>query len=176
MLALKVDESRCTGCGLCQAACSLGQGIGGPGNRLALGQLPEPLLQVQENAGKRQISLCRHCENPVCVDACVAGALAADMALGTVRVDQSKCVGCYSCVMECPFGAPRVAGRAGTGSGHGKMRKCDGCSTWEMPLCARFCPTGALQAARSSHETAARRRRERMENKSGGPSRAAFRR
>jgi len=171
MLSLKVDEIRCNGCGLCQAACALGQVMKrGFEKPYALEQLPKPLLKVQENAGKRQIAICRHCESPVCADACVAGALAADKILNTVILDRGKCVGCYSCVMECPFGAPEMD------ASHGKMHKCDGCNTMPVPLCASFCPTGALQATRNSHEAAARRRQKRMEHKYGSPERAAFRR
>jgi carbon-monoxide dehydrogenase iron sulfur subunit len=152
MLALKVDASKCDGCGLCLMACSLGRGIGGAGNLIAPERLPEPLIQVQESAGIRIISLCRHCESPVCVDGCVAGALMADPDLGTVVLDQKKCVGCYSCVMECPFGALQVK--------PGLTLKCDGCSN--RPLCARFCPTGALQTDRNSHAAAMRKRRDRI--------------
>jgi carbon-monoxide dehydrogenase iron sulfur subunit len=166
LLALKVDASKCNGCGLCRIVCSFYQGIGVAGSPFVQEQLPEPLVQVQESAGQRQISLCRHCEKPVCVDGCVAGALLANPDLGTVILDQQKCVGCYSCVMECPFGALQMKS--------GQALKCDGCKM--MPLCARYCPAGALQADRDSHMAAARRRRKRMGSKSGSPSRAAFRR
>ena len=41
---------------------------------------------------------CRQCTEPLCVKACIGGALSLEN--GVVVIDQSKCVGCYSCIMD----------------------------------------------------------------------------
>ena len=54
----------------------------------------------------------------------------------------SKCIGCHSCAMACPFGVPRF-GRDGV------MRKCDAFYARTrfgyVPACVDVCPTGALR-------------------------------
>lgn len=150
MLAIKVDLAKCDGCGRCTVACEMGGALSkerqGAGMR-------RPLLWIIESAEKCWIDICRHCEAPVCADACVAGAISPDHESGTVQVAAEKCIGCWSCVMECPFKALRLV--------DGRAVKCDGCRALDAPLCARFCPTGALKAAFDSRGIALRRRRER---------------
>ena len=55
--------------------------------------------------------------------------------------DNTNCIGCHSCAMACPFGAPSF-------NEEGKMVKCDGCierlRRGLIPACVRVCPTGAL--------------------------------
>ena len=54
----------------------------------------------------------------------------------------SGCIGCHSCAMACPFGAPSF-------NAQGKMVKCHGCYVrlqyGLQPACVRVCPTGALR-------------------------------
>lgn len=151
MLSMKVDETKCTGCGTCGAVCSLGHGM--QNGKGCIAKLPKARVFVQSQQDQKTIDICRHCEMPVCVSGCVAGALYINKKAGIVEVDQDKCVGCYSCIMECPFGALRIMDYA---------FKCDGCKEWDKPLCASFCPTGAITAQRSSHLTGAAKRRERI--------------
>ena len=56
---------------------------------------------------------CRHCEDPLCVKACISGAL--HRKDGRVCIDKTKCVGCFSCIMVCPYGSLSV-GENGTAS------------------------------------------------------------
>lgn len=154
MFDLKIDRDKCTGCGRCLTACSIGREFSAEKNsaaRLSGMQKapPLPLLRLKEGANGYRIDLCRHCEKPLCVDACVAGAISVEPGSGTVQIAAEKCVGCWSCVMECPFAAIRLIDG-------GKAAKCNRCLDLGMPMCARFCPTGALQAVRRSA-----RRRER---------------
>ncbi|MCQ1529387.1 4Fe-4S dicluster domain-containing protein [Lutispora saccharofermentans] len=149
MLTVRVDESKCTGCGLCKAVCSVSHGLHSDKKRIS--DLPKALLFIEPEAEGSSISICRHCENPVCVNACVAQALKVDIGKGAVIVNKDKCVGCWSCIMECPFGALRI---------HDTAFKCDGCGDWDKPMCASFCPTGALTAQRSPIGMTSSRRRE----------------
>lgn len=156
LTTIQVDPARCDGCGRCTVACAMG---GAPAEGKEAVPRP-PLLWIGEAGARRRIDICRHCETPVCANACVAGAISIDEQSGTVRIATAKCVGCYSCIMECPFQALRLSG--------GKAIKCDGCSGLSSPLCARFCPTGALQAARGGG-LAPRRRRNRAVVRKAGP-------
>jgi heterodisulfide reductase subunit A-like polyferredoxin len=61
------------------------------------------------------------------------------------RVDQSKCVGCLTCVRACPFGIPKVRytdiGVGGIrGAAYIEPALCQGCGT-----CTAECPAKAIQ-------------------------------
>jgi len=91
-------------------------------------------------------TMCRHCEVAECVLACKNGALYKDEA-GRVLVDEEKCVGCWMCVMACPFGAisrnvekHNVPAVPSNGVNH----HCDLCPDRDFPACVRICPTQAL--------------------------------
>jgi heterodisulfide reductase subunit A-like polyferredoxin len=61
------------------------------------------------------------------------------------QVDQSKCVGCLTCVRTCPFNIPRIdAGALGVGGIVGaayiEPTLCTGCGT-----CTSECPANAIQ-------------------------------
>lgn len=69
--------------------------------------------------------------------ACISGAISRN-AEGVVLTDADKCIGCWTCVMVCPYG---VIGR------HLQTRKayrCDRCPDREVPACVDACPTAAL--------------------------------
>ena len=58
-----------------------------------------------------------------------------------VSLDRDKCVGCYTCVMVCPYGAimPAEDGKA--------AQKCMLCTDNQMngePNCVNHCPNGAI--------------------------------
>jgi len=72
------------------------------------------------------------------VDACMACALVYDQEKGIVVHDQSRCVGCWMCVMVCPYGAIRPDIRS-------KMPvRCDKCKDKDEPACVKACPTHAV--------------------------------
>jgi len=148
LLSIGVDPTRCTRCRRCEAVCEMAHG--GDGRGL------QSRVRIRDS-GWPLISICRHCESAPCADACVSGAIRTDPLEGTVQVDAARCVGCWSCVMECPFAAVTMADVAGRGP---RASKCDGCREWGFPLCVRYCPTGALRAGAGAGETSGRVRRE----------------
>ncbi len=81
---------------------------------------------------------CRHCEEPLCVQACISGGIHKDEKTGNIMIDNEKCAACWSCIMICPFG---VISRH---EEKGLVVKCDLCSGREIPACVEACPTGAL--------------------------------
>ncbi len=87
---------------------------------------------------------CRHCKNPKCVEGCISGAMTKDAQTGIVTVDQTKCVGCRTCVSMCPFGAVRVE----SVEGRDVAFKCDLCGEIlgqpGNPNCVAACPNKAL--------------------------------
>jgi Fe-S-cluster-containing hydrogenase components 2 len=80
---------------------------------------------------------CRHCADPICVKSCIAGAISKKD--GVVKIDRSKCVGCLTCVLVCPYGA-LAPGENGT------MQKCELCleNTCGAPACVTGCPNKAI--------------------------------
>jgi len=81
---------------------------------------------------------CRHCKDPKCVDACMAFALVYNKDKGMVEHDEKRCVGCWMCVMVCPYSAIRPNLKA-------KIPvRCDKCKDKDEPACVKACPTGAI--------------------------------
>jgi len=85
---------------------------------------------------------CMHCVDPVCIQVCPQDAISKRAEDGVVVVDRDKCIGCKTCLEECPFKAPAFGA-------DGKMQKCDMCLNEidyqsENPPCVATCPTKAL--------------------------------
>ena len=132
-----LDMDRCCACGACAVACM-------DQNDIEITEEP-PLLKVfamEGTNGHAYISMaCMHCEDAPCIVACPVGCLSKDER-GLTVYDSTSCIGCHSCAMACPFGAP-------TYNRFGKMQKCDGCaerlSHGLEPACVRTCSLGALK-------------------------------
>lgn len=83
--------------------------------------------------------ICHNCEEAPCVDSCMPGARYKDGESGWTVTNYKKCVGCWMCVMSCPFGAIYRIGERHFAS------KCDGCVGEENPACVAACGRGALK-------------------------------
>ena len=84
---------------------------------------------------------CRHCDEPHCAYSCVAGALIKDPETGFVHFNQDKCIGCWTCIVACPYGV--IVRNPSTG----RIAKCDMCPGRAAPACVEACPNGALALA-----------------------------
>lgn len=134
---VKVD--RCTGCKTCELACAVEHSRSKTlYGAIAESPLPKRRLYVEWVApdGKVPI-LCRHCEDAPCMHACIAGAITRDEP-GVVLTNSDKCIGCWTCVMVCPYG---VIGRH---LEEHRAYRCDRCPDREAPACVTACPTRAL--------------------------------
>lgn len=81
---------------------------------------------------------CRHCDDAPCVEACITGAMSRDER-GAVTVDRERCVGCWTCILVCPYGAIQRDERERKVSS-----KCDLCPDLDTPACVEACPNRAL--------------------------------
>lgn len=142
MKRIYVNENRCLGCKLCEFECIFA-GSGLDEMFKLKGRLNEfiPKIKVEgEEGGNVHFAVnCRHCTNAICVQSCIAGALSKTDG-GMVEIDKNKCVGCFTCVLVCPFGAimPAADGKS--------AQKCMLCidNGRDVPNCVAHCPNGAI--------------------------------
>lgn len=136
-----IDMSKCIGCKNCELACIAAHT---PGGKIALyqaglgnGTRARNKIEIDAD-GHKFPQFCRHCAEPACVEACMSGALQ-KQENGLVLCDTDKCVGCYMCVMSCPYGNARPS------LGEKRiMIKCDSCTDRDCMACAEVCPTGCI--------------------------------
>lgn len=92
-----INLTRCVGCYACVAACKqehfLGRDVAW--NRVVIFETAELNKQIYP-------TLCNHCREPHCVEVCPTGATQ-QREDGIVWVDQDKCIGCRSCILNCPY-------------------------------------------------------------------------
>lgn len=140
-----VRPQYCVGCGRCEVACITAhsqsrdivkafkkENLRGT-NRVTLYEGHDPFVMQ-----------CRQCVKKPCVKACISGSMHVDLLTGVILNDESKCVGCMSCVAACPNGAVRAYKR----DGRKWALKCDLCIGLDNePACVTACPNEALCVA-----------------------------
>lgn len=133
-----VRPERCMGCRSCEIGCAV-QHSKDKTLFSAVLQSPPPKkrLFVEQAEGVKMPVVCRHCEEASCLRACISGCLYKDEK-GFVRRRKERCIGCWSCIMVCPFGVITRDRDA-----HIAV-KCDRCHKLDVPACVNACPTGAL--------------------------------
>lgn len=95
-----LDVERCIGCYTCVVGCKAYYGTR-PGvdynavERVEWGEYPD----AQQ---KFKLTMCMHCEDAACVEACPTGA-SYTTDEGVVVIDYDKCLGCGACVLACPY-------------------------------------------------------------------------
>ncbi len=130
----------CIGCRLCEIWCTVAHS---KTKNIIKAFLYEevralPRVQVEEKLPLTFPMQCRHCEEPDCVAACISGALSKDPGTGRVDHDAEKCVGCFSCVLACPYGCINI------NENERKVVKCDLCRELDTMYCVSHCPNEAL--------------------------------
>ena len=126
--SLVVNPDKCTGCRLCELACSYRHfKVMNPArSRIHVVRRPHEAIDTP--------IFCLQCG--LCISACPFNALSRDLKTGAIKVDESKCTGCGECVHVCPYGAATID------PVNRKALICDLCGG--DPECVKVCPENAL--------------------------------
>ena len=140
MKKIYIKEQVCFGCHLCEVYCQRQHSQSKDLIKAFKRESPRPLprLRMEEKDGVSFSMRCQQCEEAPCVYACLTGALNQNAASGVVNVDEERCIGCWTCILVCLFGAIRQDTR------RRKIAKCDLCQGEDMPACVTNCPNEAL--------------------------------
>jgi len=154
-----IDLARCDGCGECTRAC----------NKMHFVPPMQEWIRVYEVADNPAAGPyylprpCMHCDNPPCVRGCPVGATF-KRTDGVVMQDNDRCIGCRSCIAQCPYSArsfnwaepphtPEELAQPYTPESMyphraGTVEKCGFCPHMlvegKLPVCASACTMGAI--------------------------------
>lgn len=137
MKRIYVNEEWCLACHLCEYYCAFANSGESDMVKALKGTKINPRIKIEEENGISFAVSCRHCHEPLCVKGCISGALT--HVDGVIHIDQSKCVGCYTCILSCPYGAIMP-------SDTGAIQKCELCmnNAAGAPACVQGCPNKAI--------------------------------
>ena len=123
-----LDRTKCVGCRVCEAICSLThEGEFDPTKARI-----KVVREVDDGALYAVAVYCLQCEEPFCQEVCPAGAITRNER-GAMIVNEAKCIGCKLCEIACPVGAIAVHPER-----HVAL-KCDLCAGLPEPQCVKYC-------------------------------------
>ncbi|MGH7933914.1 MAG: 4Fe-4S dicluster domain-containing protein [Candidatus Binataceae bacterium] len=137
--AFVIDQNRCIGCHACTVACK-------EENNVPLGVFRTWVKYIEKgefpgNSRHFGVMRCNHCDDAPCIEICPTTALFRRPD-GIVDFDNSRCIGCQSCMQACPYDALHLDPDTHTAA------KCNFCAhRVEMklePACVIVCPTQAI--------------------------------
>lgn len=136
-LGFLLNQKYCIGCQACQTACQVK-------NNSEVGISLRVADSFEEKPeGVYFTGSCHHCEQPACVEVCPVDAITKRDEDGIVITNLELCIGCKSCIVACPYDAPKFNEKTS------KTEKCDFCyeriEDGELPACVETCPVKVLQ-------------------------------
>ena len=140
-----VKDECCMGCGLCRVHCQVAHSESNDILKTFKKDSVRPVarLRVERNSAVSFAIPFRQCQEPYCVYSCLTGAIHRDSVTGIINVDAEKCIGCWTCILACPFGA--ISQEKDTD----RIVKCDLCMDKDTPACVANCPNEALLYVKS---------------------------
>jgi carbon-monoxide dehydrogenase iron sulfur subunit len=127
---LVIDSEKCTGCRKCELVCSVYHTGTSDPKRSRIKVLK------WDHIGFYMPVSCQNCDHASCAEVCPSGACRKDEKLGVAVISPTRCIGCKSCILACPFGVPTFD------KVEGISVKCDYCGG--DPQCVPACKAGAL--------------------------------
>ena len=138
MKKVYANEDWCLGCHLCEYYCAFAHCDEKDMVKAFKDGKPQPRLHIEEGDSLNFAVSCRHCDEPLCVKGCITGALSIND--GIITVDEDRCVGCWTCILSCPYGAI-----VRSKDGKKVAKKCDLCAnSGGIPSCVTGCPNNAI--------------------------------
>jgi len=133
-------QNRCIDCERCIAACGETNHVPHEGyrTRILMKEMPDAVGLKREFIPV----LCNHCNVPQCTRVCPTKATYKDPENGIVMMNTSKCIGCLTCQLGCPYNA-----RYFNEEKHA-VDKCNFCFDTRLSqgekttACSAACPTG----------------------------------
>ena len=134
---VNVDFNKCTGCRICEYACSMEKNKSFNPTR---SRIRVVRIYPHTNAALN----CRLCEDAPCITACPRKALSRSEVNGVILVEDQLCNGCGWCIKSCDFGAIALDPKP-------TVKICDLCADREAgPACIEWCPEDALEMMTTS--------------------------
>ena len=139
--AFVIDQRKCIGCHACTVACKAEHDV-----PLGVYRTWVKYIERGEFPNSRRyflVNRCNHCDDAPCVKICPTKALYKRKD-GIVDFDNSRCIGCKSCMQACPYDALYIDPNNHTAA------KCNYCAhRTELgmePACVVVCPEHAIIA------------------------------
>ena len=101
--ALTIDHESCWGCKTCEVACKQENGSRDGVKMISVSEVGPKIIDGKLGF-MYHVNVCRHCDDPPCVDACPDEAIS-KREDGIVVMNYDLCTGCRSCMEVCPYDA-----------------------------------------------------------------------